>query len=241
MSRRADTWMPFYTADYARDTLHLTRDQHGGYLLLLMACWNAGGRIKNDPAMLAAITKATPAEWRKLAPVLLPFFTDEGEFITHKRVIAEHEKAARLSDARREAGAKGGRPRSQTKTNEKPIAVANENQTASQNKTPSQSHTPTELVSVEDKSSTAQELTQVAWGLATDLLTGAGNCTEPQARSFFGGLLKKHGLTAPDLLGSITNAHQTGTPRPREYLTKAAEGIARRRAEQIKPKRVGFV
>lgn len=236
MSRKADTWMPFYTADYARDTLHLTRDQHGGYLLLLMACWNAGGRLPNNPAMLAAITKATPAEWKKLSPVLLPFFTVDGHEIVHKRVVSEHEKAARLSDARREAGLKGGRPRSQTKTQEEPIGYANENLNGSQTKTPSQLQG-----SVEDKSSTASNPTQVAWDLAVEILTSGGGCTQGQARSFFGGLLKRTGVTAPDLLGALGTVHQTGTPKPREYLTKAAEGISSRRAAANAPKRVGFV
>jgi uncharacterized protein YdaU (DUF1376 family) len=139
MMAKADTWMPFYVADYARKTFHLTRDQHGGYFLLIMAAWAEGGRLPNDPAALAAITKATPAEWRKLSPVLLRFFRVDGDEIVHDRVVEEHERAQRLSDSRREAGAKGGRPRKQDESKTKPIGFAKDNQTGSQTETPSPS------------------------------------------------------------------------------------------------------
>jgi uncharacterized protein YdaU (DUF1376 family) len=136
---KADAWMPFYVADYLRDTMRLTRDQHGGYLLLLMACWCEGGRLPNDPAELAAIAKATPAEWRKLAPVLLRYFKIEGDQIVHGRVVEEHEKAARLAETRRQNGGKGGRPRKLTETETKPGGLAN----GKLNETPSP--LPTEL------------------------------------------------------------------------------------------------
>lgn len=125
MASRADTWMPFYVADYLKDTMHLTRDQHGGYMLLLMACWNGGGRLPDDNAQLAALAKATPAEWRKMAPILRRFFTVEGDQLVQGRVVQEHEKAQRLSDIRRENGGKGGRPKKQTETAEKATGLAN--------------------------------------------------------------------------------------------------------------------
>jgi uncharacterized protein YdaU (DUF1376 family) len=111
VASKADTWMPLYIADYLRKTMHLTRDQHGAYLLLLMACWDRGGRLPNDPGQLASIARATAAEWRKLAPVILPFFEADGDSITQGRVLEEREKAQRLSEARRQAGLQGGRPR----------------------------------------------------------------------------------------------------------------------------------
>lgn len=128
MASKADTWMPLYIADYLRKTMHLNRDQHGGYLLLLMACWDRGGRLPNDAGQLAGIVRASPAEWKKLAPVLLPFFEIEGEFLVQRRVIEEHEKAARLSEARRTAGKQGGRPRKQIESEEKPIGLQNGSQ-----------------------------------------------------------------------------------------------------------------
>lgn len=136
MATKADTWMPLYIADYLRKTMHLTRDQHGAYLLLIMACWDRGGRLPNDSGQLAGIARATPAEWKRLAPVLLPFFEIDGDHLCQGRVIAEHEKAARLSGARREAGRQGGRPRKQSESEQKPNGFANGKQTGLQTETP---------------------------------------------------------------------------------------------------------
>jgi uncharacterized protein YdaU (DUF1376 family) len=142
---KADTWMPFYVADYVRATMRLTRDQHGAYFLLLLACWDGGGRLPNEPGQLAAIVKATPAEWRKLAPVILPYFEDHGAYLVHDRVVKEHAKAARLSEVRRESGLKGGRPPKQNESNQKPIGSAKANQTGLQTETPSPSPLPVRL------------------------------------------------------------------------------------------------
>jgi uncharacterized protein YdaU (DUF1376 family) len=117
---KADAWMPFYPADYLRKTMRLTRDQHGGYFLLLLACWDGGGRLPNDESELAAIVKASTSEWRKLAPKLLPFFSVEGEWLVHGRVLEEYEKAARMAETSRANGRKGGRPRSQEPSGNKP-------------------------------------------------------------------------------------------------------------------------
>lgn len=111
MASKADTWMPLYIATYLRKTMHLTRDQHGAYFLLLMACWDRGGRLPNDPGQLAGIAKASPSEWRKLQSVMMPFFQVDGEWLIQDRVIEEHEKAAKLSEIRRQAGSQGGRPK----------------------------------------------------------------------------------------------------------------------------------
>ena len=137
---RANIWFPFYVADYLRDTMHLTTELHGAYVLLLLAAWTRGGRLPNDDLQLAGIAKMAPAQWRKASPVLRAFFAVAGDEIVQKRMAAEAEKAQRLSDIRSEVGAKGGRPRKQPESKEKPIGSPEQNQNHKQPETQPQSH-----------------------------------------------------------------------------------------------------
>ncbi len=80
--------MPLWIGAYHADTQRLTRDQHGGYLLLIMDYWR-NGPPPDDDEVLRIITKATPAEWKKLRPVLAGFFRIVDGRWLHKRI--EHE------------------------------------------------------------------------------------------------------------------------------------------------------
>lgn len=109
--------MPLYIGDYLRDTMHLTRDQHGAYFLLICACWMNGGAIANDDKLLASIVKADDAEWIILKPIMAKFFRISPRFWTAKRVGIELEKANKLSQARVNAGKKGAEKRWQSDAN----------------------------------------------------------------------------------------------------------------------------
>lgn len=94
---KTDIWMPLYIADYLADTQHLTRDEHGGYLLLLMAYWRNGGPLQDDDKRLAAIAKATQREWKSLRATLAEFFTIADGLWVHKRADKEIKDAAENS------------------------------------------------------------------------------------------------------------------------------------------------
>lgn len=136
---RPDTWMPLYIGDYLADTMHLTRDQHGGYLLLIIAYWRRGAPLPDDDMQLASITRATLAEWKKfLRPVLAAFFQIADGLWRHKRVDAELDRALNNSQNRSKAGARGAAKRWQTDSSAIAEPVAN----ASQNDAPSPSPSP---------------------------------------------------------------------------------------------------
>lgn len=97
-------WMPFYWGDYFRDTRHLSRAQHGSYLLLIGHYWTTGA-LPDDDQQLANITCSTLAEWRADKPVLQAFFYDGWK---HKRVESEIHRTEKLRTARAAAGQKGG-------------------------------------------------------------------------------------------------------------------------------------
>lgn len=119
-------FMQFYVAEYLGDTMHLTTEQHGAYLLLLMAMWRAGGALPNDPRKLARIARIHPPRWKKLSVEVLEFFDVDGDQITHGRVVMELEKVRHKSQSRAQNGRLGGIAKS-LKNNE--TAVANAKQT----------------------------------------------------------------------------------------------------------------
>lgn len=85
--------MPLWIGAYLADTQHLSRDEHGAYLLMLMAYWRARTALPDDDKRLAAIAKATPTEWHRLRPVLAEFFVVENGVWLQKRVEREMASA----------------------------------------------------------------------------------------------------------------------------------------------------
>ena len=99
-----DTWMPLYINAYFGDTMTLTTEQHGAYLLLIMTAWNAGGRLPNDPTQLAQAARLPLAQWNRHEPVLRRYFDVTLEFWTHGRVLRELDTAKTNVEKKSAAG-----------------------------------------------------------------------------------------------------------------------------------------
>lgn len=98
-------FMPVYTGDYARDTRHLTPEEHGVYLLLLMYCWDQRGPVPLDERRQCGIVNArSGGEIESLRRVLGEFFTRMEDGWYNKRMSEEVAKAETISGYRR-AGA----------------------------------------------------------------------------------------------------------------------------------------
>lgn len=104
-------FLPLYVADYWADTKDLSCEQDGIYLNLLMAIWNADGRLPKDDKMLRRICKCDARQWHRSSGLVLTLFVDCGDHYTHKRITKELNRVAVVSEARSEAGTKGGRPK----------------------------------------------------------------------------------------------------------------------------------
>jgi uncharacterized protein YdaU (DUF1376 family) len=100
-------FMQLYVSDFIGDTLHLSSEQVGAYLLLLMAMWNADGKLQNDEAKLARVARLSLKKWRSVAPDLMPFFEQDKDHISHRRLTKELQKSERQSQSRSAAGVKG--------------------------------------------------------------------------------------------------------------------------------------
>ena len=114
--------MQLYVADYLGDTRHLTTEQHGAYLLLLMTMWRSDGVLSDDPAKLARIAGVTVARWAKIRDDLMAFFTPCEGGITQGRLVAELTIANEKSEKRSQSGKAGARAKA-LKSNK--LAVAN--------------------------------------------------------------------------------------------------------------------
>lgn len=115
-------FMQLYVSDFIGDTLQLSTEQIGAYMLLLMAMWNAGGRLPDDDARLARVARLSLKKWRAIGADLMTFFEREAGEIGHKRLTRELRKASVKSEARAAAGARGG---AATALKTKALAAAN--------------------------------------------------------------------------------------------------------------------
>lgn len=102
-------FMQLYVGDYLADTLHLTTEQHGAYLLLLMTMWRHDAALPNDAAKLARIARVSPKRWPAIWAEIEGFFVVDGDKITNRRLTKEHQKAVSISQERKTAASLGGK------------------------------------------------------------------------------------------------------------------------------------
>lgn len=77
-------YMQLYIADYLADTMHLSAEEHGAYLLLMFNYWQTGKPIPKN--RLAKIARLTNERWAGVEPSLREFFCDNGEEWGHLRI-----------------------------------------------------------------------------------------------------------------------------------------------------------
>jgi len=84
-------YMQFQVAEYIADTTHLTTEEHGAYLLLLMNCWQREKPIPKN--RLASVCRLSNECWTHVEQVLNEFFilNEDGSW-WHKRVEKDIQK-----------------------------------------------------------------------------------------------------------------------------------------------------
>jgi uncharacterized protein YdaU (DUF1376 family) len=103
--------MPVFTDALIGDTTHLSTEQFGAYVLILIATWRNNGRaLPDDDERMARVCRVTVKRWRaKLRPVLIEFFADSDGHWHQHRLEQEFERVTKLIDVRRTLGKAGGR------------------------------------------------------------------------------------------------------------------------------------
>lgn len=77
-------YMQLYIADYLADTMLLSAEEHGAYLLLMFNYWQTGKPIPKN--RLAKIARLTNERWADVEPSLREFFCDNGDEWVHLRI-----------------------------------------------------------------------------------------------------------------------------------------------------------
>jgi uncharacterized protein YdaU (DUF1376 family) len=208
VSMKPDLWLPLFVGDYLRDTQHLTTEQSGAYLHLLMGAWMRGGLLPADDAQLAMISRLPSGTWKKTKPVLAPFFQISGTSWIQKRLLAEYERATKVNEAKRENGKKGGRPPSKQKANQNPSTKLIETQLKPNGKanqklieTPSQSQRAFPLSKDNEGEAPGSDI--LIWDVGVRIFKNAG-CTEKEARQFLGKFAKDDKAKLAEIIGGMS-------------------------------------
>lgn len=100
-------WFAFNIGDYVKDTMRLTTEAHGAYLLLMLDYYGTGAPCPDDDYVLAAVTKLTEERWKQVRRSLQPLFdVREGHWF-HSRIEREMREASERH-AKRLAAAHAG-------------------------------------------------------------------------------------------------------------------------------------
>jgi uncharacterized protein YdaU (DUF1376 family) len=86
-------WFAFHTADYVKDTMRLTTEGHGAYLLLMLDYYATGAPCPDDDYVLAAVTKLTEERWKQVRKALQPLFDVREGHWYHSRIEREMRSA----------------------------------------------------------------------------------------------------------------------------------------------------
>lgn len=118
-----------YPGDYSRDTAHLSLIEHGAYAVLLDTYYATEKPLPADKKALYRICRAsTAAERKAVDSVVSQFFKECDGVIRNPRADEEIANGQARIIAARENGNRGGRPRNQTTTQDKPSGLSEETQ-----------------------------------------------------------------------------------------------------------------
>jgi uncharacterized protein YdaU (DUF1376 family) len=97
-------FMPMFWGDLLANTLDLSAEEAGGYLFLIAHAWEHKAKVPCERAQ--RIARISNFRWHKVGPRLQQFFNtsiDANNWL-HERVLLELNRAAELSNKRKEAG-----------------------------------------------------------------------------------------------------------------------------------------
>lgn len=96
--------LPLWTDAYLGDTAHLTNEEHGVYLRLLMFAWRSPDCcLPDDDRRIAIMVGLTERKWIAIRPAIAAFWTIEGGSWRQKRLTKERDFVRGKSQKNRDA------------------------------------------------------------------------------------------------------------------------------------------
>ena len=96
--------IPLFGDAYIADTRHLSLEEHGAYLNLMMIAWRSEDcSLPNDDARLARMLGVTAKKWAGLKPTVMDFWTLDSDRWSQKRLTKERRYVAKKSEQNAEA------------------------------------------------------------------------------------------------------------------------------------------
>jgi len=132
MSKSVDIFFPLYIGDYQKKTQMLSCEEHGAYLLLIMALYQSSGSIPFSLKKMSRICRLSQSEFEEVWSEVECYF-DVSDVVTNRRVTEEIGKAKDRKEIARLNGKKGGRPPNKNpndklnETQNKPSGLATDN------------------------------------------------------------------------------------------------------------------
>lgn len=105
--------LPLFTDAFIADTGHLSAQETGAYLMLLMMAWRLPDcRLPDDDARLARWARVDARTWRRIKPLVMEFWRLEDGSWLQGRLLKERDIVSKRAEVARENGKHGGRPKS---------------------------------------------------------------------------------------------------------------------------------
>lgn len=102
--KRATPAIPLFGDAYLADTRHLSLEEHGAYLQLLMIAWRSPQcALPDDDKRLSMMLGVTPKKWARLKPVVMAFWTLGDDGWQQARLLKERRFVAEKSEQNRAA------------------------------------------------------------------------------------------------------------------------------------------
>lgn len=211
--------IPLFGDAYMADTRHLTLEEHGAYLMLLIIAWRTDEcSLPDDDKRIARMLGIGQAKWERLKPTIMAFWTlENGAWyqgrLTRERKFVDEKRATNSLSAK----ARWGKQEFENKQGAECERISERNAPPP---SPPQEKVPIANAIGGKAAPSASEITKSVWDTGKAILKAAGH-DDRQAGSIIGRFRKTY--SDSQVLIALSRCQIEQPSEPLEWLTKALE------------------